>query len=141
MCGRLSTRKGLLKPVDEGLGFKGLHRKRTILRACETTKKSLSRFERIFRWANSTRRLPPVTTTPTTGIFRRSCTHRSAEKLLARILDKTVGLPQTSRTVFWSGSTSPQGRPYSMLPAEQEVRRCASRPPPLQVEPGNQWLD
>src|SRR6266568_1650206 len=46
------------------------------------------------RCANPTRFLPLVTTTPITGIFKRTCTHRSVAKLLARILDKTVGSPQ-----------------------------------------------
>ena len=82
------------------------------------------------RVREETRCLPPVTTTPTTGIFKRNCTHRSVMKLLARILDKTVGSPLTSRTVFWSGSTFPQGRPCSMLLVEQEARRSGSPLPP-----------
>jgi hypothetical protein len=76
----------------------------------------------ILRAANPTRCLPPVITTPTTEIF--NCIHRSVVKRLARILGKAVGLPQTSRTGFCSGSTFPQGRPCWMLLVEQEARRC-----------------
>jgi len=61
---------------------------------------------------NPIRYLPPVTTTPTTGIFKRNCRRRFVVKLLARILDKTVGSPQTSRAGFWNGSTG--AKPYGL---------------------------
>ena len=45
--------------------------------------------------------LPPlVTTTPITEIFKRTCTHRSGVRLLARILDKTVGSPADEQDKF-----------------------------------------
>src|ERR1700722_15178778 len=91
-----------------------------------------ARFEWRSRWANPTRWPPSVTTTPTTGIFKRNCTQRSVVKLSARILDKIVGSPQMSRTGFWSGSTFPRRRPYLMLLVEQGDRRCES-PLPLAV--------
>src|ERR1700730_10663978 len=110
-----------------GIGIHGAPRERTILRAFEiTTNRVFKPVEWSSRWANPTRCPPPVTTTRTTKIFRRIYTHRSAMKPLARILDKTVGLPQTSRTGFWNGSTFPQGRPCSMLLVEQGARRCES---------------
>jgi hypothetical protein len=41
--------------------------------------------------------------------------------------NKTVGSPQTSRTGFWSGSTSLLKSSCLMLLVEQEARRCESR--------------
>src|SRR6266849_3286257 len=104
--------------------------RRTILHAFESAETKASRFGRS-RWANPTRCLLPVTTTPITEIFKPSSTHRSVMKLLVRILDKTVGLPQTSKTGSWSGSIFLQGKHCWMLLVEQEARRCASPRPPV----------
>src|SRR4029077_4282589 len=122
-----------LSRVDERVRWFNGHTESVQFSAVSKSRKteSRSRFERRSRWGNPTRCLPPVTTTRTTGIFKRNCTHRSERKRLARILDKTVGSPLTSKTVFWSGSTFPQGRLCSMLLVEQEARRCGSPLPPV----------
>src|SRR5579864_7157889 len=76
------------------------------------------------------------------GNFQTELYAQIRRKAFGEDIGQNSWLTADEQDIFWSGSTSPQGRPYSMLPAEQEVRRCASRrPPPVQVEPGNQWLD